>query len=237
MPVGMHPEHAILNPMETSLSPCWNADPHGSYGLHCPSPMGGEAHVWIQGRRPYCDRGHWEWGNMGLPMQEMRKDQPSYYFMHLDVALAEVESWLGRHGLAPPSPSTHTAPEERAFRLEGPDGVLSSAWSQVDGATWKAQVGTQAAPVVATLEEQPSPKGPVFVLSVSGIDTLDDSDAFPRTYLQADHAQKEAEAFLAWRLLRQPAAVPGPIQLPPRPLGGPVPTAPSPTPVRRVGPR
>lgn len=68
----------------------WTPDDYGTLNLH---PVPG-AHAWIQGRRPYCDRGHWEWGATGVPADH--RLAPSYYFMRLDVAQAEVEGFLAR---------------------------------------------------------------------------------------------------------------------------------------------
>lgn len=185
----------------------WRADDTGAYSL-MPVSTSETGHVWIQGRRPYCDRGHWEWGHMGLPMQAAFAVQPSYYFMHFDTALAAVEDWLiRRNGGGEPSPGRlrvgpcTNAPLDRTlpeWSLTG--GGVCTVWQAPDGSA-------------ATATIHPVPEG--FELSVSGVEA-DAADLFPRHFARAEWAQKEAEAFLMWRLHRKPAEVPGPVSRPDR---------------------
>ena len=198
-------------------TPTWRSDAHGTYSLQPATADGG--HVWIQGRRPYCDRGHWEWGTLGVNVDRRHHPEPSYYFMRLDNALAEVEEWLRR--LQRPGTSPALCP---GSFTHGASPELDGRWEETDTGLVAHVPGTE---VRLTLTPVATPSGPTFRLDATGVPHLDEADRFPRRYFCAPLAQQEAEEFLAWRLLQRPAEVPGPIERPDRPLGGRAPGRPA----------
>lgn len=190
--------------MNTPSPLAWQADDHGTLMLHLSSSEGGP-YVYLQGRRPYCDRGHWEWGSMGISANH--RQAPSYYFMRLDTAQAEVEAWLGRLvGQAHQGPTLADLPNEGRALFQQPQGQdLGWAWAPGDKAhTLNAHALDPASgePVVLTLTETQGETGPLWTLTQQGVPNADDADRFPRVYLDLGHAQQEAEDFLAWRLLK-----------------------------------
>lgn len=185
-------------------TPAWNSDEYDTLLLH---PKTGDAglYVYMQARRPYCDRGHWEWGNMGINYD--RQEAPSYYFMRQAVLRAEVEAWLGRlAGEQQAGPRLADLANGGEARFEQSNGqALGWAWSPGRAAhTLEAHATLPSgdAAVVLTLTEHEGTGGPVWTLTQEGVPNLDDADRFPRTYLNLNHAKQEAEDFLAWRLLK-----------------------------------
>ena len=178
-----------------------------------------EGHVWVQARRTYCDRGHWEWGNQGLMVDREQLPTPSYYFMHREHALAEAEEWLARmQGAKSGSPYVSSIETDREFTQ--PHGAqLGWTWHKQGEDRLVAQALHEGKLATLCLTQAQARGGPIFVLSVEGGLEFDSADRFPRVYLDLDRAMKETEAFLAWRLLEQPAEIPGPLQDPARPVG------------------
>lgn len=66
----------------------WTLDEYGTLNLRK-----GRAHVWIEQRPPYCDRGHFIANVMGIPTIDHQDAFPRYY-MRLDVAKQEMAEWL-----------------------------------------------------------------------------------------------------------------------------------------------
>lgn len=66
----------------------WELDEYECWNLHK-----GDAHVWIQSRPVYCDRGHYIANVMGIPTIDGADAFPRY-FMNLDRAKVEMEEWL-----------------------------------------------------------------------------------------------------------------------------------------------
>lgn len=181
----------------------WTPDEYGTLNLY---PGMRNAHLWVQGRRPYCDRGHWEWGWEGLPV---RADvQPSYYFMHLETALGEIELWVKR--LTAPQ-KTQASPTPCLPQTNHPEAVAHGwAWKPA-GNSFAFQAGQGDDRVDLLLTPHQGPLGPYFELAATHVPHLDASDCFPRVYLNQDNAVREAEAFSVWRLLKIPAEIPGPL--------------------------
>jgi hypothetical protein len=184
--------------MTTTHPPlAWTTDEYGTSNLHLP----GGGHVWIQARRTYCDRGHWEWGSTGISQDPTRT--PSYYYMDLARCRAEVEQWLMEvlGGVTAPG-RDHLAA-----------GTFSNPHGRQAGWTWQQQ-GQDLVAVAADarLRLDFLPSDGSAVVTAEGIPSLDGSDRFPRRYLDADVAQAEVEDFLAWRLLEIPKQIPGPLR-------------------------
>ena len=138
--------------------------------------------------------------------------EPSYYFLRLDTAIAEIESWVvsrlsGSAAAVANTLAAHVGgfdqPQGRgagwAWRLDSDRRLVADAGDARAVLTWNAD----------------APNG--VVLTVDGVDSLDDSDRFPRLYGSVARAIQETEDFLAWRLLKVPAEVPAPIVRPPQP--------------------
>ncbi len=193
----------MISPMTTSTPLAWQADDHGTLILR-PHAQDPTAYVYLQGRRPYCDRGHWEWGCSGILADHTQA--PSYYFMRLETARQEVEAWLGR--LAGLPYKGHTlidlpTPWEAPFEQE-PGRSLGWEWKSGAGSRMVHAHVTDpntGAAVVLTITENAGLHGPVWTVTQEGLANVDASDRFPRVYMSLAHAQEETEAFLAWRLL------------------------------------
>ena len=172
----------------------WTSDEYGTSNLR----LQDGTHVWIQARRSYCDRGHWEWGCTGLNNAE----GPSYYFMRLDRARHQVQSWLSRQypDIQPPACLASPAPE-----FQHPEGQRNGWRWEVSEHGWIAHAGPSQ-----ILVSLPDEKGDVIVQAL-GIDSLDTSDRFPRRYMDLSTAIAEMEDFLAWRLSKVHAEHPGPL--------------------------
>lgn len=182
----------------------WQSDDYGTLLLH-PQPENPHVYLYLQPRRPYCDRGHWEWGNLGIVYD--RREAPSYYFMRQEVLRAEVEAWLGRlTGLRYEGPRFRDLPDEGRRPFQQAHGRDQGwAWGPSDSPhalEARAEDPATGTPVVLTLTEYEGRQGPVWTLTQTGVPNLDDADRFPRTYLSLEHAQQEVEDFLAWRLLK-----------------------------------
>lgn len=195
----------------------WQCDEHGTQNLN-PVIDGVRGHVWIQARRPYCDRGHWEWGNMGLRIDRSTLPTPSYYFMHRDNAVAEIEEWVARmQGATSPTRSIDDLGETGFSQAQGIEQGWH--WRRNEQGALMAIASNEGGLVQLALREVQVQGGPAFVLAVEAGMEHDGADCFPRTYLDLDRAIMETEAFLAWRLLQKPTAIPGPIQESDRPVG------------------
>lgn len=181
----------------------WESDEYGTSMLRFPDG----SYVWLQARQPYCDRGHWEWGSMGLPCDGT---EPSYYFMTLEHAREQVKRWVDHtRGISVPPPD-NTPPDNQLF--SHPVGQ-ENGWRWIQQPHKLLAVADQARLELSWASSDPSS----VVLTASGIDTLDESDRFPRHYQGLATAVAEVEAFLAWRLRQVPAEIPGPLSDPPRP--------------------
>jgi hypothetical protein len=66
----------------------WELDEYQTWNLRK-----GGAHVWIQKRPVYCDRGHYHAQVEGIPSIDHQDSFPRY-FMNLDRAKAEMGEWL-----------------------------------------------------------------------------------------------------------------------------------------------
>lgn len=181
----------------------WTCDDYGTTNLR--TPAGG--HIWMQARRPYCDRGHWEWGSTGLPHDP--GITPSYYFMDLERGRDEIERWLGRVLGGEQAPCTLPQISGSFTREDGREAGWQ--WRQ-DGKRLVAEAGQ------VRLLLRPDPASGSLVMTADGIESLDDSDRFPRRYLDGATAVAEAEDFLAWRLLQHPTQIPGPLAHAPIPV-------------------
>lgn len=163
-------------------------------------------HVWLIARPPYCDRGHWELGGLG-----MREGvRPSLYFHHLDRARREAELWLA-HG---------QRPRPRVGSMSWPRAWVKSSDPR-QGRTWASNgaYGSAVFRVAPIRVEGVS----LWELSVvEGLDRpgnmLDAADGFPRRFFDPTTAIREAQAFALWRLSHHPVTVPGPLVLPDRPV-------------------
>lgn len=198
----------------------WLPDQYGILNLNF-TCNGRDTHVWLRARQPYCDRGHWDWGNMGVGYSPL---QPSHYFHHLHIAAAEIESFLRRvegervvdQSMEAPGAATH------------PNAEPDWAW--------------ESAPEGGFVLKAPSPEGEASLhitpiddlgertwrVNASGISSLDDADLFPRHYIHLKHAVVESEAFLAWRLHQRPAEHPGRLDEPLATQAPPAPKRPRP---------
>lgn len=184
----------------------WHSDEHGTYNLKASRPA---LHVYIQPRRPYCDRGHWQLNWIGLPQPDSHV--ASLYFHRLESAITEAERWVHRgltgQAAVPACPDIETALAQRSTSL--PWHRTAQGWEiQINGLTM-------------TLEEQATAAGPLWRWDASlkgphGLEGLDDSDAFPRYFLDPAVALDEAECFRQWRLEQAPIEHPQAIALPPR---------------------
>lgn len=168
--------------MNTSSPLAWQADDHGTLMLHLSSSEEGP-YVYLQGRRPYCDRGHWEWGSLGIVANH--RQAPSYYFMRLDTAQAEVEAWLGRLvGQVHQGPTLADLPNEGRTLFQQRHGQdLGWAWAPGDKAhTLNAHAVNPSTgePVVLTITETHGETGPLWTLTHQGVPNADDADRFPR---------------------------------------------------------
>lgn len=193
-----------MNKKNSEFELRWESDEYGTSVLRLPDG----AYVWLQGRRPYCDRGHWEWGSIGLPHDG---DEPSHYFMTLAIAREQVERFVAtRLGLDLPAPDqTHPSNGQLFDHAVG----RTQDWRWVHQPNKLLAVAGQA-----TLELSWDPKNPAaVVLIASGIDGLDSADCFPRNYIGLAAAVKEVESFLAWRLSKVPEEIPGPLNHQPLP--------------------
>ena len=186
----------------------WKGDEHGTLVL--PGSEIGLEHgfAWIQPRRSYCDRGHWDWGTQGLPFYSGENPEPSHYFMRLDNGIAEIEAWLARNlGAKHQGKRLSDLADSQAFS-HGEGQGLAWKWER-QGNTLTTSIESEEGTVQASLREKQTATGTVFVFDVEkGIPTLDDSDRFPRTYLDLDRALDEIETFFAWRLLKVPTEIP-----------------------------
>lgn len=66
----------------------WTKDEYGCYNLRLRG-----AHVWIQPRPAYCDRGHFHAQVSGIPSIDAADSFPRY-FMDLERAKVEMYEWL-----------------------------------------------------------------------------------------------------------------------------------------------
>lgn len=66
----------------------WVVDNYNCLNLHI-----GKAHVWIQKRPTYCDRGHYCANVNGIPSIDGADSFPRY-FMDLERAKDEMSEWL-----------------------------------------------------------------------------------------------------------------------------------------------
>lgn len=191
--------------------PSWKSDVHGTLVL--PGDLLGapDGFAWLQGRQHYCDRGHWDWGTQGIAVHALKEaaPMPAHYFMHLENGRLEIEAWLARGLGAAHSGRTIETLSEGDIDFQAPN-TKGEGWSwERDGNTLHAMIEREEQKVQATITQQDTPSGPVFVFDVqSGIPTLDDADCFPRSYMDLDRALDEAENFFSWRLLKVPTQSP-----------------------------
>jgi hypothetical protein len=184
--------------MKTPL--VWQSDEDKAYNLN--GPTGGL--FWILPRQPYCDRGHWELGALGVSLPV----SPSLYFHHFEVAQREAELWLAKSMGRPLS--------ERPARC--PD-----TWDVMATDVWVRRATQGDHPVECHLTRTGPANDRLWTWTIPvGLDAhpdrLDASDAFPRHFLRAEHAVREMEAFLRWRLEKIPTVVPGKIHRPDEPV-------------------
>jgi len=205
--------------MTTPKHLAWQADNHGTLMLH-PFPKDPSTYVYLQGRRPYCDRGHWEWGSLGIFADH--RLAPSYYFMRQETARAEVEAWLARvSGQAYQGPTLADLPNQGRALFQEPHGQTQGwAWApdEKGGLQVRASDPQSGKPVVLKLEEIQGVGGPAWRVTAEGVPNLDDADRFPRIYLDLAHAKQEVEDFLAWRLLKVACEIPHRFENETRPL-------------------
>ena len=196
----------------------WTPDEYGT--LMLPSPDNGKSwNIWIQGRRPYCDRGHWEWGYTGVPGMHSTPDV-SYYFMRQTTAQAEMEEWLHRRLNGNP------VNKGKIAQLGADDVKPQHALSQEHGWKWKVKnekllefkILHEGKSIVGTLKEKKADTGRYWTFDLNGVE-VDHSDCFPRSYLILEHALQEVEEFFVWRLLKNAIEIPGLITGSPRPVG------------------
>lgn len=183
----------------TSLA--WHPDSFGTYNLF----LDNNEHLWVQARPPYCDRGHWQLGSIGF--RYPNGIEPSLYFQHIDTAIEEGELWAAR---LKGNPITWDCEESIPTDLK-------HSWDFEKGC-FKTQISTSNGSVDVCIQALGNETDPLWKLTIEGIDTLDEADAFPRHYLRLDHATHEAEAFLEWRLNRIPSESPGFIERPSQPV-------------------
>lgn len=196
----------------------WESDQHGTLVL--PGKVIGHegGFAWIQPRRNYCDRGHWDWGTQGLPFYSDKVPTPSYYFMRLDNGLAEIESWLARQlGGQYQGRTIHELNNTVNFSYV-PGQHMELSWQKQDNSMQAFFPGKEGQ-IVARLVEKNTDSGPVFIFDAQGIGTLDDSDRFPRAYMDLDRALDEIESFFAWRLLKIPTEIPHRFEEGTKPMG------------------
>lgn len=155
---------------------------------------------------------------MGLMLDRAALPTPSYYFMDRETARAELEEWLARmQGAVSATRSLDTQA----------DTVFTQAQGKQNGWRWQADgqgaliacARHDGAPTRLALRAISVQGGPAFVLTVEEGMSVDGADCFPRVYMDLDRAMQETEAFMAWRLLEHPAAIPGPIQEADQPVG------------------
>lgn len=70
----------------------WTLDEFGCWNLY-DDIANTHAHVWIQKRPAYCDRGHWIANVDGISTIDGADAFPRY-FMNLERAKLEMEEWL-----------------------------------------------------------------------------------------------------------------------------------------------
>lgn len=191
-------------------TPSWKSDIHGTLVLSGDLLGSPDGFTWLQGRQPYCDRGHWDWGTQGIAVHELNKTapMPTHYFMHLETGRLEIEAWLARGlGAMHSGRTVDTLNQDLDFQAQIAKG---EAWTWArEGKTLYTVIERDGQSVEATIEQKETPSGPVFIFDIqSGIPTLDDADRFPRAYMDLDHALSEAEHFFVWRLLNIPAERP-----------------------------
>lgn len=190
----------------------WISDQYGTYNLF-PEGIAEDVHLIIQARRPYCDRGHWEFFFNGCPSKMVEGaffTVPSYYYMRRETAIEEAELWL-RQTLG--YPSNIGSPDFKKF-----DGLFNQADGKSKEWSWTAHCNgleTYVDGNILSISHKDEPH-PHFVLEAILEDGLDHSDKFPRKYLSLDHAIQEAEDFLAWRILKIPTEIPAPTAFPER---------------------
>lgn len=178
----------------------WQSDDDGAYTLRGPK----EEFLWILPRQPYCDRGHWELGMLGVYLHV----SASLYFHHFEVAQREAELWLAKSVGRPLAERVAHCPD---------------TWEEEDTRTWRRAAEHDGKVVECVLSRTGPLTDPLWTWTIpvglkSHPDILDASDAFPRHFLRAEHAVREVEAFLRWRLEKIPTVVPGRIQLPDEPV-------------------
>lgn len=169
----------------------WTLTPHSSFEARPELSRQDPWHFWISPRQHYCDRGHWEWGYTGLMDPVLQQYMPSYYFMSIDTALAEVEEFMHRASAGHPAPTaTRALPafDQKGWMAKKSDGSYHTMRASAQG------------PVMVNIAPHATPYGQVWVADVEGIETLDHSDAFPRVYMFKESALSEMERFLKWRL-------------------------------------
>jgi hypothetical protein len=197
-------------------TPSWKSEDHGTLVLNGSAIGQGEGFVWIQARRAYCDRGHWDWGIQGLPFQPDIAPTPSYYFMRMDNGVAEIEAWLSRQmGATYQGRTLADMDDSAAFARNQP---MSGTWEK-QGNTLMTRLPSSEGNVQATLTEKQTLSGPVFVFDIQGISSIDDSDRFPRAYMDLDRALDEIESFFSWRLLQVPSEIPARLEDINKPMG------------------
>lgn len=192
------------------MSFAWTPDEYGTLMLSS-EDKGESWNLWIQGRRPYCDRGHWEWGYTGVPGKEKTPDV-SYYFMRQETAQAELEEWLHRRmkGEAHRKGKIENLSPEQLILQHEASSQLKSNWVIKSEKTLEYHLQYRDQDIVARIKEKKSDTGRYWVLDVENLD-IDGSDCFPRNYLILDHAIQETEDFFVWRMLKQAIEIPEPI--------------------------
>lgn len=195
----------------------WECDEHGTQVLRLDILGGG--YLWIQGRRPYCDRGHWEWGFEGLHQRNIDLPAPSYYYMRKERLMEELETWLSR--LCGAALKDETFPAQTSAFSQGHGAQPGWEWTPHTDGTLTAFIGQPGKPTVkALIERVEGRSGTHFVFTLPEGDlNLDHSDRFPRVYMRLETAMAEAEELLGWRLLKLPAEIPHPLSEPARPVG------------------
>lgn len=169
----------------------WTLTPHSSFESHPELSRQDAWHFWISPRQHYCDRGHWEWGYTALLDPVLQQYMPSYYFMSVHTALAEVEEFMHRASTGHPAPTaTRDLPSFDA-----------KAWMvKKDNGSYHTMRASDRGAVMVSVTPHATPYGQVWVAEVKGVETLDHSDAFPRVYMFKESALSEMERFLKWRL-------------------------------------
>lgn len=184
----------------------WTLDERGILNLK-PHIQGLEAHLWVQARRTYCDRGHWEWGAVSVIQDPALAREPAYYFMRWETAVEEVELWLARQLNGATGKAVESIP---LLGTEAAD--FSQAVGQARGWQWRDAGRNRRVAEADGAQATLSLTGTGQVrVEMAGVAGLDHADLFPRHYLSLANAVAETEAFLAWRLLEVPTQIPGPL--------------------------